>query len=187
MTGFPRRLFIALPVENPGLTGVAAELSKYSRCLKIVPDINYHITLKFLGDTGRDRYEKLIAGLDSGIIPARTAYSVKGLGCFPGLARPNIIWAGMEYDRVSAESIFRFVETSAEAAGFAPETRDFKPHLTLARVKRDAHVPPGLLDYIKNNSASIFSSAVFDRILLYESVLKKTGPEYSVVREWALS
>lgn len=187
MSGFPKRLFIALPVTNSGISSVAGELDKYSGLLKIVPDKNYHITVKFLGDTGKEKFDELVAGLDSGVIPCGTEYAVKGLGCFPGLSNPNVIWAGMEYDREKMKNIFRYVEKSAISAGFPAETRDFKPHLTLARVKRGVTVPAGLRDYIRENRDTFFSSSVFNKIVLYESELKKSGPEYSVAREWALA
>ena len=160
MSGLPRRLFIALPVENPGLSGAVHELERYSGFLKIVSENNYHITLKFLGNTDLERFEELAAGLDSGEIPPKAEYSLKGLGCFPGLSNPKVIWAGMEYDRECLERIFRYAEKCAISAGFPAETGNFRPHLTLARVKRDLSVPAGLKDYIKSSRDNFFSSSV---------------------------
>ena len=49
-----RRLFVALPLEDPAvsvsLESIVSELNLFKKDLKIVDKLNYHITLKFLGD-----------------------------------------------------------------------------------------------------------------------------------------
>ncbi|HPS56711.1 MAG TPA: RNA 2',3'-cyclic phosphodiesterase [Spirochaetota bacterium] len=187
MDRFPKRMFIAMPVEAPEIDRVRTELEKSGRCLKVVHDDNYHITLKFLGDTGLDRCDGLVAALDSSSRPQKVECVIKGLGCFPGIADPSVIWAGMEYDSRLMEKLFLFAENAAVAAGFPPEQRRFTPHLTLARVRRESMVPAALKDYIKSSRETVYSQCVIDRVILFESVLKKNGPEYKVYKEWKLS
>lgn len=179
-------MFIALPVAVPGIEPVRAELEKSGRCLKVVRDNNYHITLKFLGDTDRARCEGLVSAMDNAARPHRIECIIKGLGCFPSVASPSVLWAGMEHDCSLMDKLFLFTEKSAVAAGFPPERRKFVPHLTLARVRRDSTVPDALKNYIRDNSETVYAGCVIDRVVLFESVLKKGGPEYTVCREWEL-
>lgn len=187
MDRFPKRMFIAMPVEAPGIDRVRAELEKSGRCLKVVHDNNYHITLKFLGDTEHTVCDRLVSALESSLRPQRVECVIKGLGCFPGISNPSVIWAGMEYDRMLMDRLFQFAENAALAAGFPPEQRKFIPHLTLARVRREQAVPSILKDYIKSSRETVYSRCVIDKVILFESVLKKNGPEYTVYKEWELS
>lgn len=187
MERFPKRMFIALPLAVPEIDGVRDELEKSGRCLKVVRDNNYHITLKFLGDTDHGRCDGLVSALDVSPGPQRVECVIKGLGCFPGLANPSVIWAGMEYDSMLMNKIFLFAEKAAVTAGFPPEQRKFNPHLTLARVRRGSAVPSGLKDYIRSSRETVYAKCVIDRVVLFESVLKKNGPEYTVYKEWKLS
>lgn len=179
-------MFLALPVPAGSFSPVMEWLERFSRCLKIVPVENHHITLKFLGNTERTSYEKLLEALDSGIIPEKVECTFKGLGCFPGTGDPKVIWSGMEYAAGAMERVFDFTEKSAVAAGFPAEQRKFIPHMTLARIRKDAHVPPGLKELIKKNKDTFFFTHVFDNIVLYESILRKNGPEYREIKKWKL-
>lgn len=187
MESFPARMFLAMPVPASLLGPVRDELGRYSRVLKVVAAENYHITLRFLGDTGRRQYDELVSALDSQVLPARVECTFTGLGCFPSTDSPRVIWAGMNCAEGEMERIVMLAEKSAALAGFAPETKKFSPHLTLARTRRDADVPPALMEYIRSNSSTEYFSHVFDRVVLYESILKKSGPEYSEIRAWNLS
>lgn len=180
-------MFLALPVDAHGIDGVRAELERSGRCLKVVHEKNYHITLKFLGDTDTGRYDVLVAALDSSSRPQRVECFIKGLGCFPNAANPSVIWAGMEYASGLMDKLFLFAENAAVGAGFPPEQRKFSPHLTLARVRRESTVPAALRDYIKGSSETVYSQCVIDRVVLFESVPGKGGPEYIVHKEWELS
>lgn len=180
-------MFIALPADIRGIDGVRDELAKSVRALNIVNRENYHITIKFLGNTDQSMCDALIAALDRSARPRKVECVTRGPGCFPGMANPSVIWAGMQCDRELIEKLFTFAENAAVEAGFAPEQRKFIPHLTLARVKRGATVPDSLKQYIGSNSETEYSRCVFDRVTLFESMLKKEGPEYRVFREWALA
>lgn len=184
---FPKRMFFALPVPADGFAPTGSELEKYGSCLKIVPPENFHITLKFLGETDLALYENLLTAMDSTPLPRKTECRFRGIGCFPGIADPKIIWAGTVYSGNSMDEIFRFVEMSCISAGFPPEKRKFVPHLTLARVKREAKIPGALKDFIKKNRETVYSDYIFDSVVLYESILKKNGPEYREVKKWGLA
>jgi 2'-5' RNA ligase len=98
---------------------------------------NYHFTLKFLGEV----YEELLPALhDAARLAASRArpfrLTMGGIGGFPNLARPRVIYFGIERGFGELRDLAGLIEDECEAAGFKREKRRFRAHLTLARVKR---------------------------------------------------
>ena len=109
------------------------------RAIRWVDSDAVHLTLRFLGEID-DRTAGLIAAnLDdvcSGV--ATTSMEVGGLGGFPSLSRPRVIWIGIqqsdhELDRLQAE-----IEARVIKLGIEGEDRTYHPHLTLGRLRREA-------------------------------------------------
>jgi len=97
---------------------------------------NLHITLKFLGDCTRGRLEAISKRLSE--IAARHApfnLSFDGIGVFPGHSAPRIVWLGIKDGREQLVNLAKDVAESMEQIGFKKESRPFRPHITLARVK----------------------------------------------------
>lgn len=98
-----------------------------------------HLTLKFLGDTDPARVESIVAGLRAAASSHRSfTLSVAGLGCFPNLRQPNVIWVGVQDPDGALRRLAASVDAATVRLGWDKETRPFTGHLTLARVKRDA-------------------------------------------------
>ncbi len=177
-----RRLFIALPVDDRRVTEplnrIYRDLDRYSNILKTVSPVNLHITMKFLGNVNEEKCRKVIN--DWNLIEGygKIDYTLKGLGCFPSLSAPSVIWGGIDCDMKKMSDLFSMIEELCSSSGFERETRRFTPHLTMARVRRGKDVPPGLKEFIKSNKDIIFGESVFDRLVLFESMLNRTGPEY---------
>ena len=98
-----------------------------------------HLTLKFLGDIPEERVAEIRAAL-TGAADRHVRFPVQaeGLGAFPDGRAPRVLWAGLmdhggELTRLAAD-----VEAALVAIGFAPESKPFNPHLTLARVKEQS-------------------------------------------------
>lgn len=94
-----------------------------------------HLTLKFLGSVPANKIksvEMAVAQASQGAGPFKIA--LRGLGCFPTPSRPNVIWVGVEGDLGPLAALQRGIEDSLAALGFAPERREYTPHLTLGRV-----------------------------------------------------
>jgi 2'-5' RNA ligase len=94
-----------------------------------------HLTLKFLGDVEREQIEQFtklltpIAEITHGF-PLR----IVGTGAFPSPRRPRVFWAGISApDELMV--LQRRIDEAAQSLGFPAEERDFKPHLTVARIK----------------------------------------------------
>ena len=176
------RTFVAFGLPQ-WITDAIQEIQKdlKTRKLKIrwVPAKNLHMTLKFLGPTGKDQLEAVgqaltqaLAGFSSLRLRAR------GLGVFPGIRRPRIVWIGIDGDIEALRQMQQSIEDHLAQVGFAPEKRSFKAHLTIGRVKGTLNAND-LLKAIQAHQE--FQSAAFQvrQIELIKSDLKPQGPQYS--------
>ena len=92
---------------------------------------NYHLTLRFAGDIDNVLAREFIANLASIEVDAFEV-TVSGLGAFGG-NDPRAIWAGVE-PCAGLDHLARAHEKAARNAGLPPDKREFKPHITLARL-----------------------------------------------------
>jgi RNA 2',3'-cyclic 3'-phosphodiesterase len=95
-----------------------------------------HITLKFLGELEPARVEALsnaAARAVAGVEPFEL--TVDEPGAFPPHGQPRVLWLGILDDSGRLAFMHRALETACAAAGFGRESRAFKPHLTLARLR----------------------------------------------------
>lgn len=180
------RLFFALPGRGiqEALMPVHRYLSRFRRELKTVDPEQYHITMKFLGETRSDILVSLLddfRALDPGI-PA-LPYTLRGLGAFPDIRRPRVIWCNLDLDLASLERMRLRIEDLAARHGFPRESRPFKTHLTLARVRRDMKVSQECMEYIRAGEDAVFGESVFDNLVLYKSELGSEGPRYTALVE----
>ncbi len=180
-----QRLFIALPFDEAAvesLEGTARFLESHKSSVKIVSPQQYHITVKFIGGVESARAEELVRQftaltLNSGAVSC----TIKGLGAFPSLSRASVLWAGLETGGDDLLSLFRQVEDSCAALGFAREPRGFRAHLTLARVKRGHTLPDRVREYFINEKEREFCRTKLAELVLYESTLTPAGPLYKAL------
>jgi 2'-5' RNA ligase len=95
-----------------------------------------HVTLRFLGEIDADGVPELTSRVreqTEQLAPFRMRLG--GPRPFPSLRRPTVVVLDVEPTEPLRE-LAAAVERGVVAAGFAPETRSFHPHLTLGRVKR---------------------------------------------------
>jgi 2'-5' RNA ligase len=181
-----RRLFIALPVDDENavksLGGVFKNLKKNESFLKSVPSDNYHITLKFLGSVESGQADSIANAFLSLDRLKKIEYKIEGLGTFPSIDNPSVIWAGLKCDEKPLFEIFKTVEDFAAAFGFTPEKRKFIPHLTLARIRNEKKISSEFKEYLIREKNSFFTTSVFRELVLFESILKKTGSEYKRIK-----
>ena len=138
------RTFIAIELNDEhrrALSKVQMQL-KEERAAKYVrwvaPD-SIHITLKFLGDVDAAQMpalQRTVANACVGIAPF--TLKISGVGAFPNTRRPNVIWVGAHGEVERATLLAKKLEDACEVLGFPREDREFSPHLTLGRVKREA-------------------------------------------------
>jgi len=136
------RTFIAIELDQE-LKATLADIQ--TRLRSVVPPRavrwvqleGIHLTLKFLGDTPLDKVEQVKSALAQAAeeIPAFTV-TVGGVGCFPDVRRPRVVWVGVQEPSGSLAHLWRAVESHVAPLGYPTEKRPFSPHLTLGRVQR---------------------------------------------------
>ena len=103
---------------------------------------------------------------------------LEDVGVFPNLRRPRVVWIGLKGDVDKLVNLQKDIESAMEQFGFESENREFKPHLTLARVKfgrGDHHWERIMQKTVVENSTPFIVSSFF----LFESILKPTGAQYN--------
>ena len=101
-----------------------------------VKPASVHLTLKFLCDVPEERVPEIRAALVRvADCHVRFALGVEGLGAFPDARAPRVLWVGMTDQVGVLQRLAADVESALAAIGFAPESKPFHPHLTLARIK----------------------------------------------------
>ena len=106
------------------------------RGLRPVNPEGVHLTLKFLGDVSASQVGAVSAAMEGAAAAARPFdLELRGLGGFPDLRRPRVLWVGVEGDLEALQRLYEAVEAALSPLGFPPEGRAFTPHLTLARLR----------------------------------------------------
>lgn len=176
-----KRLFIAVDIP------VSDDMIEFSQMLKKklinervrwVRLTNFHLTLKFLGDTEDSIIPDIIKRLQqtvSGIKPFEI--NIKGMGKFSSSGHTKVIWLGVEDLNKVLNNIAEQLNTSLVDLGFKFERTPYKPHLTLGRVKY-IHNENILLDLINKYSNTPFQNHKVKELILYQSILKPSGPIY---------
>jgi RNA 2',3'-cyclic 3'-phosphodiesterase len=182
------RLFVALDIPDAVRDALAAlsrrlrELSSDARWVRIE---GAHVTLKFIGETPPDRAEHIRSALSgvraSGLIELQFA----ALGFFPNARRPRVLWAGVTAGAPLRE-LAAAMETQLELLGIPRESRDFSPHITLARFDSPTDLEP-LRAAVDRLGAPEFGRAVAREFHLYQSVLKRGGAEYTRLASYRIS
>ena len=133
------RLFVAveLPEEAQEALG---ELSQGLRGLGIrglrtADPRGIHLTLKFLGDVPVVQVDPIIEALVPAVGLSPFTLEMRGVGCFPNLQRPRVLWVGVEGEVERLLALQSAVEEALRPLGFPAEGRPFSPHLTLARLR----------------------------------------------------
>jgi len=183
------RSFIAVEIPEEvrqKLREVLRELRGSGAEVKWVRPEGIHVTLKFLGETDRETLEALSAvlrPLAAGFAPFEV--KAQGLGCFPSLRNPRVVWVGLAEERGALSELQRGIETAAAGFGFPPEERPFKPHLTLGRVRSSKGKIP-LIQVIERNAGLGLGSFRSEQVILFRSDLRPGGAVYSKIEEFQL-
>jgi 2'-5' RNA ligase len=183
------RTFIAIPLPDECrnlLDRMQQALRSYDADVRWVSVPSIHLTLKFLGEVDPDRIPNLSESLERDT-RSQHSFSLRlhGLGCFPNQKNPRVIWCGIDGDTGHLSELQQQVESTCTRFGFAPENRDFLPHLTLGRVKGKRNLQP-LIECIKMGT-DLESSFTAGHFHIYQSTLKPRGAVYSILKAITLN
>ena len=184
------RAFIAIeiPIElQKQLDQLINRLKKQItlRIVRWVPAGNIHVTLKFLGEVAPIQLESLSQLLinQAGKYSAFNL-SVGGLGAFPSVAKPRVLWVGIQAPPTLA-ILQKEIENESLQLGFPLEDRGFSPHLTLARINQNASfeeirsVGNSLTASVNSPTNQSLGSFLVGQIHIFRSDLQPGGAVYT--------
>ena len=179
------RLFVALEISAAVRGNLAAlieelrgaEAAATKNKVRWVRAENLHVTLKFIGNVDAGRLEAIRGALGEVGTDGAVELHFRGVGFFPNERRPRVLWAGISASPNLAP-LATGIDARLEKLGIARETREYAPHLTLARFN-----PPGISEKLRaaaqENPGREFGAVRTGEFHLFESKTRPTGAEYT--------
>ena len=147
-----------------------------------VPDENYHITLRFIGEAPRYLAEEIDHALAALKAPA-FSLTLTGLGTFSKGGRSQSLWIGVERSE-PLERLQAKIETALQRCGLEPERRRFQPHMTLARLDGSSEAKLGA--FVQAHNLFRADPVPVEHFTLFSSLLGKDQPVYTPEVEYPL-
>lgn len=184
------RTFIAVSLDNEIKNHLAQLVAKLKTCqchARWIKADGMHLTLKFLGDVPSEKVPKISKVMDS-VCERYQAFPLElgGTGTFPtGSKKPRVVWVGVKSND-SLLSLQKELEDELAKIDFPKERRTYSPHLTLGRIKSSQDMSL-LLSLLESEREFEFGRMQVNALTLFESTLKPTGAEYTIVTTSRLS
>ena len=182
------RLFIAINFPDAlrdSLHAAMEPLRAAGPAARWVDRDRLHLTVKFLGDQPETAVAPLLRALEE--VAARydpIPLEVRGLGAFPNLRAPRVVWVGVHADP-KLELLQHDIERACELLGHEVEGRAYRPHVTVGRVE------PREIDAARLAAAArtvdFRADAMAESVDLMVSETVDRRPRYRVVGSAALS
>ena len=141
-----------------------------------VPGEQLHLTVRFIGEANETQAVSIATVLAPALPLERFQLVFRGLGVFPERGAPRVFWAGIAAGAEQLAAVEADVTKRLEECGIAPDSRAYRPHVTLARVKDAAGLRVrGLFDGLADRA---FGLSAVDAITLFESRQSSDGSVY---------
>lgn len=182
------RLFVALDLND----AVRAEIATFCETLQAeFPSARWariegiHVTLKFIGEVPEESVEQIEGALSAVDSDSPVEMNFRGAGFFPNERRPRVFWIGIDATPNLAEMVAR-IETQLEPLGVSRESREFRPHLTLARISESRGIEK-LRDALRRQGPVEFGAVRTSEMHLYQSELGRGGAKYTRLKSFAFA
>ena len=183
------RCFIAIEIPEP-IQNELVRIQERLRCqiekASWVKPGNIHLTLKFLGDINPENIESIGKAVEE---VASRHYSfllhIGGIGAFPNLARPRVIWAGVRVGVEHTSALAEAINLALSKHGFPLETKKFNPHLSIGRLREKINLKPYANQYLQYDSINGAEMTV-GAISLIRSQLDSRVAIYSTLQSYLL-
>ncbi len=153
-----------------------------------VPAGNIHLTLQFLGETSPANLAMLSKSLPAVALRQRPfEFEIGGLGAFPNMRRPRVIWVGIQAPPALAE-LTRAIEVETSHLGYQIDGRAFSPHLTLGRVNQSASPRDvaEISNVLTQSAVQSLGKIQVESINIYRSDLNPNGSVYTTLATFPL-
>jgi 2'-5' RNA ligase len=179
------RSFFSFDIEDETIVRRLAEaqamLANTGADLKRVKPQNIHLTVRFLGNTSPPMVDTIYEEMKQ-VSFTPFEIELRGLGAFPKLSYPRVVWAGIRKGANELTNVFEQLEPRLRGLGFKPDTKGFSPHLTIARV-RTGRNKVQLIKLVRELEDYEFGAVKAECLRLKKSVLTPQGPIYTTLRE----
>src|SRR4029077_13348602 len=187
------RLFVALEIPSAVRDNLAALIDELRAAdaaatknkARWMRAENLHVTLKFIGNVDARKLDAIRAALGEVSAGGAVELRFRGVGFFPNEKRPRVLWAGIVAS-ANLAPLAAELEARLEKLGIPRETREFAPHLTLARFD-----PPGISEKLQSaareNTAREFGAVSTGEFHLFESKTRSTGAEYTRLSSFSIA
>ncbi|HEY6804488.1 MAG TPA: RNA 2',3'-cyclic phosphodiesterase [Pyrinomonadaceae bacterium] len=147
---------------------------------------NIHLTIKFFGNVETNKIADITeAATRVSKNFTRFKIAVGGTGAFPKPGQPRVLWIGIEDLENKLAELQRSFENECAMAGFTKEDRDFRPHLTIARIRK----PEGARGLAEVNNELGFEAMelTVNELVVFRSELSSQGSKYTALSRHPLS
>lgn len=179
------RSFIAFkPPENIArqIGRLQAHLRSKGVGARWVKPSNIHLTLKFLGETDPLRAGDIRSAMQAAVSgQAPLELALDGIGGFPNLTRPRVLWQAVVKDVERLQAIQQRLEAQLAKTGFNPERRPYRAHLTIGRIRNPKRWRPGEAALLRRMLDFPLQPFTVDTLIWYESRLLPGGAEYTAL------
>ena len=187
------RLFFAVRLSAQSATDVSEVASRLKKQLdqdktelSWMNPINYHVTLRYLGEHSEYFSQGLIQEVDTLLENQRpSSFEVvcKGLGTFPDSEKAEVLWMGIDSKEDELLSLSELIDNACEKMGVESRDKPFYPHLTLGRGK----APFNTVSMIQSSSERMFSKSRIKSLELLKTQEISNGYMYKKIAFWPLN
>ncbi|HEX8299144.1 MAG TPA: RNA 2',3'-cyclic phosphodiesterase [Rubricoccaceae bacterium] len=136
------RFFLAIAVTDTARRAIEAHLGREQLPGRTVAPEDWHLTLRFLGETSPEALETLHEALGTADLGCPFEVAFGHFGAFPAPERAGVLWLGLGEGIAALTALAVRVEEVARQAGFPPERRPYTPHVTLSRLRPPVDARP---------------------------------------------
>lgn len=152
------RIFVGINLPEAirqQVAGIQDVLRKHVRKGRFKRTENFHLTLKFLGEVPADQVTDVIAAVQRAVQEqCGFLIGLRALGCFGGKNPSRVVWLGVDGEQAALAALQQSIDAELAEAGFPPERRVYKGHITLAQ---DVYWQEGQLpDQIRTQASELF-------------------------------
>jgi len=181
-------LFVAIKITpSPAFMEVyehMLDVFKHDKISWSNPD-NIHITMKFFGDTEIEKINVINKVLSKcSEMDEPFDIHIEDIGIFGSSYDPRVIWFGIRENDV-LKDLSENILSKLELVGFARDRQNFRPHLTIGRIKKIRNKKQFQKSINHFKGLKIQSSRI-DSFVLYESILKQTGAVHHAIMHFPL-